>query len=122
MKSTHAIIGLKVGQVALTGDFFYDVAADKHFPIYRKRLAVGALGNAGAVNVAHGEANIKLDGLLEVVHLQASSGAAGATARTNKNSTGLSFGFTAANVVITDTTDLSAQAGSIEIDFCRTTD
>lgn len=117
-----ATLGLKINQVAPTGRFFYDVALDKSFPIYQKRLTVAALGNAGAVNIAHNEANIKLDGHLKLAHLQCSSGAAGVTARTNESSTGVSANFTAANLVITDTTDLSAQSGSAVIEFCRTTD
>lgn len=103
-------------------DGFYTDAAGKNWPIYVKRLAVSALPNATSGNVAHGLSTLKLDGPIRVESLQCWSGTAGATARTNEKSTGVTFGFTSTNLVITTGTDLSAQAGNVLISYCKTTD
>jgi hypothetical protein len=112
---------LAVGQESKTDSFFQD-AAGKAWPIYMKKLAVPALGVTAAVNILHGVAAPKLDAPMNVEDLTCSSGAGGATARTNKNSTGISVGFTATQLVITDTADLSAQSGTAVISYCKTTD
>lgn len=110
-----------VGVESRTSGFYTD-AAGKAWPIYIKRLAVTALPNATSGNVAHGLTTLKLDGPIRVESLQCWSGTAGATARTNERSAGVTFGFTSTNLVITTATDLSAQAGNVLISYCKTTD
>lgn len=107
-----------IGEESLTDQFFVD-AAGNAFNVYTKRLAVPALGASGAVSINHGVTGIKLDGLLRVQSLTCSSGTAGATARTNERSAGISFNITSTQVVITDTSDLSAQSGQVVIEYCR---
>lgn len=114
-------VNAAIGEESQTDQFFVDAAGVK-WPIYSKKLAVAALGATAAVNVAHGITAPKLDGHLRVRSLTCSSGTAGATARTNENSAGISFSFTSTNLVITDTADLSAQSGQVTIEYCKTTD
>lgn len=112
---------VKAGVESKTDGFYMD-ATGKAFPIYIKRLTVSALPNATTGNVAHGVTSIKLDGPIQVEELVCSSGTAGATARTNRQSLGVTFGFTSTNLVIASTADLSAQAGTVLISYCKTTD
>lgn len=125
--ASHAQVGypfkpaIGVGVESRTSGFYTD-AAGKNWPIYVKRLAVTALPNNTTANVAHGLTTLKLDGPIQVESLQCWSGTAGATARTNKNSVGVTFTFTSTNLVIATTTDLSAQAGNVLISYCKTTD
>jgi len=108
-------------QETKTGEVYTD-AAGLQWPVYAKKLATGALPNATSGNVAHGVSNIKLDAPFEVKTLVASSGTGGATARTNKNSPGMAYSFTATDVVITTSVNLSAQSGEMVILYCKTTD
>jgi hypothetical protein len=114
-------VSAAVGEESTTDGWFRD-AAGKSWPIYSKVINVPALPNATTTNYAHGVATIKLDGHFKVRSLTASSGTGGATARTNKNSAGLSFTFDGTNVSITAAANLSAQAGQIIIEYCKTTD
>jgi hypothetical protein len=110
-----------IGEESTTDKYHVD-ADGKAWPIYTKRLAIEALPNATSGNVAHGVTGIKLDGHFAVSRLSCSSGTNGATARTNKDSAGLSFSFDATNVVITTTANLSAQAGQMTIEYCKSAD
>lgn len=114
-------ISAGVGEESTTDSYFRD-AAGKSWPIYSKVVNVPALPNATTTNYPHGVAGIKLDGHLQVRSLTASSGAAGVTARTNKQSAGLSFAIDATNVSITAAANLSAQAGQIVIEYCKSAD
>lgn len=105
-----------------TTDSFFKSADGKSWPIYSKVLAIAALGNAGAVNVPHGVAAIKLDGHLHVRNLMASAGTGGATSRTILAGGAVTVGIDATNVVLTTTTNLSAQSGRVVIEYCKTTD
>lgn len=107
-----------VGEESTTDEYFVD-ANGVAFPIFSKVLATGALPNATSGNVAHGVSNIKLDGHFFVRALNAWSGTAGATARTNKDSAGMSFSFDGTNVIITTTANLSAQSGQMIIEYCK---
>jgi len=114
-------LGLANGQESQTDETWVD-AAGKEWPIYRKKLAIPALANAGSVAVAHGVATIKLNGLFRVNSLVASN--AGNTVRASLHSILVtSVVLTdAVNIGITNTTDLSLLIGSIEIEYNKTTD
>lgn len=114
-------LGLANGQESQTNGTWVD-SAGKEWPIYRKKLAIAALGNAAAIAVAHGVATIKLNGLFRVHSLVASN--AGNTVRVSQHSILVtSVVLTdATNIGITNTTDLSLLAGSIEIEYNKTTD
>lgn len=114
-------IALANTQESDTGRFWVD-AAGKAWPIYRKKLVIPALANAGSVAIAHGVATIKLNGLFRVHSMVTSN--VGNTVRTSQHSILItSIVLTdATNVGITNTTDLTAQVGSIEIEYNKTTD
>jgi hypothetical protein len=105
-----------------TTDGYFTSADGKKWPIYSKVLAIAALGNAGVVNVPHLVTGIKLDGHLHVRNLFASSGTGGVTARTILAGNAVAVGIDATNVVLTTTTNLSAQSGRIVIEYCKTAD
>lgn len=114
-------IELANGQESATGRFWVD-SNGVSWPIYRKKLAIAALANAGSVDVAHGVADIKLNGLFRVHSMVTSN--AGNSARTNDRDIRItSIVLTdATNVTITNTADLTAQVGSIEIEYNKTSD
>lgn len=95
-------------------------SAGKLWPIYAKRIDVGAMPNAATKNVAHNIAAIKLDGHFKVRHLR-SDNAVNMFDELVGLSTVLSV--TAANFVITTATDLSTHLrGDAVIEYCKTTD
>lgn len=113
-------LALENGQESATDEVWVDTAG-KAWPIYRKKIAIAALANAGTVQIAHGIAAIKLNGLLRVHSLQASN--AGNTQRTTLYSSAITnIVFDADSVDITNTGDLSLHLGSIEIEYNKTTD
>ena len=111
-------VALAVGQESTTDEYFVD-AAGVEYPIYAKRLAIDSLPNNTTKNFAHGVTGIKLNGHFDVRSLQASSGAAGATARTNRLSSGITASFDGTNVIIGTGSDLSAQGGTMVIEYCK---
>ena len=116
-------IAPKPGDASTTDAWFTD-ATGKSWPIYSKILDLGALPNAGAKNVAHGIANIKLDGHLHISSAHASAGAGGVTSRTLLLAQGgaVTFGVDATNLVVTTTGNLSAQTGRATLEYCISTD
>jgi hypothetical protein len=114
-------LSLADGQESKTERFWTD-SAGVIWPIYRKKLAIAALANAGSVAIAHGVATIKLNGLFRVVSLVTSN--AGNTLRAHLTDIRItSIVLTdATNIGITNTADLTLYSGSIEIEYNKTTD
>jgi hypothetical protein len=108
-----------LGEEQETGRFWQD-STGKNWPIYSKRIDVGAMPNAAAKNVAHNIAALKLNGHFKCVSLR-SDNAVNVFDETIGLSTVVSA--TAANLVITTATDLSTHLrGEAVIEYCKTTD
>lgn len=108
-------VTIVVGQEVQAGKVWQDPVTGVNYPVFRKVIDIGALPNAGAKNVPHLITGIKLDAYQRV---------RGGWAAGGGNSTNLGSGlFTVAigtvNVVITDTTNLSAQSGFVIIEYCK---
>lgn len=110
-----------LGEESTTDGWFTSVDGKK-WPIYSKVIDFGALPNAGAKNVPHLVTGMKLDAHLHVRNLYASAGALGVTSRTILAGNAVAVGIDATNVVLTTTTNLSAQSGRIVIEYCKTAD
>ncbi len=67
MKTFKVSPGL--GEVSTTDKYFVD-AAGKAWPIYQKIIDFGAGPNATTKDVAHGIANLKVDGHFKIQHAQ----------------------------------------------------
>lgn len=111
---------LAVGEEGLTGRFFVD-AAGKAWPIYKKIIDFGAGPNAGAKTVAHGVANLKVDGHHKIVHAQFTKAA---TAPVVLDGAALVGSFPSLTEVrLTSTADLTTYTlGRAEIEYTKTTD
>jgi maleate cis-trans isomerase len=108
-----------LGEEQETGRFFYD-ANGKAWPIYSKRIDVGAMPNAATKNVAHNIAALKLDGHFKCTSLRSDNGV-----NVFDETIGLStvVSATAANLVVITATDLSTHLrGMAVIEYCKTTD
>lgn len=113
------MLSLPLATEARTGHFWLD-AAGKYWPIYAKRLDVGALPNATTKNTAHGITALKLDGHFKVRRLRADNA-------TNvwDELTGVEVlcSCTVTNFVMVSTADLSTHLrGDATIEYCKTTD
>lgn len=106
---------LVIGQEVQTDQLWQD-AAGANWHIYRKVLDLTALPNAGAKNVAHGVATIKLDAYNSVRTAWAAGGGNFASLEAGSFTAALN----ATNLVITTTTNLSAQSGFAVIEYCKT--
>lgn len=115
-------IFLAEGKETRTDQFYTDVNG-VNWPIYCKRIAIPALANAAAQDIAHGVATIKLNGHFNVQSLQISN--AGNTARATLQDARITNIVLkdATSITITNTADLTLYVnGSIVIEFCKTTD
>lgn len=105
-----------------TDQFFLDHAGVA-WPIYVKRLAIPAMANAGAQDIAHGVADIKLNGHFNVQALNASN--AGNTLRVGLNDIRVTSIVLkdAVAITITNTADLTLYVnGHVLIEYTKTTD
>lgn len=109
---------IKVGERIDTGRKWIDPATGAASVIYQKTLALdgttSSLPNAGAKNVAHGEA-ISLGKYARVVSLRADN----ATTIKTEHSSGITFDINVTNVIVTTVADLSLYLrGAVVIEFC----
>lgn len=120
---TFKLLGLKLGEEADTGNKWID-AAGVTWPVYRKRLAIDALVNAGTKVVAHGVAAIKLNAPITPVKLSISNAANSARVSSVFDNRITNIVTDADSVDITNTGDLTTYNtnGAIEIEYCKTTD
>lgn len=122
MTNDQAKISLAEGGTTRTANFYVDHAG-KEWPIYRKRLAIAAMANATGQDIAHGEANIKLNGHFKAVSLEASN--AGNSARINLHDIRLTSVVLkdVTSITVVNTADLTTYVnGSVVIEYCKTTD
>lgn len=112
-------LNLSVDQETQTSENWID-ANGKAWPIYAKRLSVGALPNATTKNVAHNVAAIKLDGHFAVRRFRSDNAVNQWDERTAAS---VVCSVTAANFVVVTTADLSSHLrGDAIIEYCKTTD
>jgi hypothetical protein len=112
------------GQESKTERFWVD-ADGVSWPIYRKKVAVAALANAGSVNVAHGVADIKLNAPFRPISLMITNAANSARVTSLSDIRLTSIVLTdATNIAITNTSDLTTYntGGTLEFEYCKTSD
>lgn len=110
---------LALGDETRTNKYWLD-ANGKHWPIYAKRLDVGAMPNAATKNTAHNIAAVKLDGHFKVRSLRADNGV---NCFDELTSGDVICSVTAANFVMTTAANLSTHLrGDAVIEYCKTTD
>lgn len=122
MKARGFKPALAEGKEEKTNEVYVDHAG-KIWPIYQKRLAIAAMANAAAQDIAHGVATIKLNGHFGVESLEASN--AGNTLRVGLSDVRVTSVVLkdATNITITNTADLTLYVnGSVVISYCKTDD
>jgi hypothetical protein len=107
------------GEESTTDEVYVD-AAGKAWPVYTKRILIGAMPNATTKNTLHTISNIKLDGGFRCLSLTSDNGTNSWDERCGSN---VAVSVTTTNLVVVSTADLSTHLrGLAVIAYCKTTD